>query len=145
MVSNGHTTSLAPPATMLNRRDGAIRDQDPIELLESGEDEKLLKERESDQIPSELTLRDKKALTLLVALCQSPLAILQQFQADSGSFDRPAPRNSRRTRFRIDPIPPQSEAILLPDRHIHPLHLSLLSQATLEPHRRLLLLHQSRS
>ena len=131
---------------MLNRGIALRKDEDEMELLENGEDEKLLKERESsEQIPSELTLRDKKALTLLVALCTSLLRIRCKFRADPCDFDRLATRNSSRTRFRIDPIPPQSEAIIFSDRHFHPLYLSLLSQTTLEPNRRFFLFHQSRS
>jgi hypothetical protein len=187
-AASASSTALDSSATtMLNRNPRGKPVQDEIELLEEGEallpDEQEKGKEKRELLEGEagtLTLRDKKALTLLIALCTlislNPLhtTLLTRRVSSSSrspccSFDglllaytisrqlplfctfplllpvrpharnspsRPPPRHPRRPRLRIHPLPPARQTLLLANRHLLSLHLSLLAQAPLVPHRR---------
>jgi hypothetical protein len=158
---------------MLNRSGVRERDVQEMELVESGSGlhsglKDLKREREEragllggvgeGSVEGALTLRDKKALALLVALCTSALFFcVEAISLISSPFPpfplpspvkmpcRPPPRYPRRSRLRIHPLPPPIKTLLLANRPFQSLHLPLLPETPLVPGRRLNLLSQTRS
>lgn len=166
---NGHASSAALrahssaveahlPSDMLNRRadagvsargkDAVVVNEPLAEQLEKGTSDLTRSRSPRAFSPSTdaeesagLSARDKKAITLLVVLCKhssGPHTVIKTLELTCLARRRVAGR-ARRACVWLDPVPAQGQALVLADRPLHPVHLPILAQAALEPHRRLVL------